>query len=278
LEQQQLAGKNILITGAGRGIGKRLAIGLAARGARIGLLARSKGEIDLAQLEIEQAGGVALRLRAYVRDADQVTGAVERMKVHWGSIDVLICAAGVQGPIGPVHEVSAKAWTETVETNLFGTMHACRAVLPGMIKRRSGKIIALSGGGSLTPRPAFSAYAASKTALVRFIETLAAEVVGHNVQANCLAPGGAYTAMTDEILSAGDRAGAKEVEDAQKVRVTGGVAPEKQIALAVFLASERSNHITGKVVHVSDDWKKLANGKAPTELYTLRRVTKAQPD
>jgi len=253
-------------------------MGLAARGARIGLLARSKAEIDLAQLEIEQAGGVALRLRADVRDADQVTGAVERMKVHWGSIDALICAAGMQGPIGAIHEVPVKAWTETVETNLFGAMHACRAVLPDMIKRRSGKIIALSGGGSLTPRPAFSAYAASKTALVRFIETLAAEVAASNVQANCLAPGGAYTAMTDEILAAGERAGAKEVEDAQKIRVTGGIAPERQVALAAFLASERSNHITGKVVHVNDDWKKLANGRTSTELYTLRRVTRVQPD
>ncbi|MBM3783650.1 MAG: SDR family oxidoreductase [Acidobacteria bacterium] len=274
-----MAAKNILITGAGRGIGKRLALGLAACGARIGLLARSKSELDLAQLEIEQAGGVALRLRADVRDADQVTGAVERIRVAWGPVDVLICCAGVQGPIGPIHEVSPKAWADTVETNLFGVMHACRAVVPEMTKRRSGKIIALSGGGSLTPRPRFSAYAASKTALVRFIETLAAEVIDDNVQANCLAPGGAYTAMTDEILASGERAGSKETEDARQVRVTGGVPAEKQIQLALFLASERSNHITGKVVHVNDDWKKLESGKATNpELYTLRRVTKLQAE
>jgi len=274
-DTQVLSGKNILITGAGRGIGKRLALSMAARGAKVGLLARSRGELDLAQLEIEQAGGVAMRLRADVREADQVAAAVDRMKVHWGQIDVLICAAGIQGPVGPLLEVSPKAWWETVETNLHGVMLTARAVLPEMIARRSGKVIALSGGGSLTARPNFSAYAASKTALVRLIETLAAEISEHNVQANCMAPGGAYTSMTDEILAAGERAGWKEIENAKQVRMTGGVMPDKQVQLALFLASERSNHITGKVVHVNDEWRKLEQGQVNTELYTLRRVVKA---
>jgi 3-oxoacyl-[acyl-carrier protein] reductase len=273
-ETQVLAGKNILITGAGRGIGKRLALSMAARGAKVGLLARSRGELDLAQLEIEQAGGIAMRLRADVRDGDQIAAAVDRMKVLWGQINVLICAAGIQGPIGKLMEISPKAWCETVETNLHGVMFAARAVLPEMIARRSGKIIALSGGGSLTPRPHFSAYAASKTALVRLIETLAAEISEDNVQVNCMAPGGAYTSMTDEILAAGDKAGWKEIEDARQVRMTGGVLPEKQIQLALFLASERSNHITGKVVHVNDEWRRLEHGQVNAELYTLRRVVK----
>ncbi|HEU0124057.1 MAG TPA: SDR family NAD(P)-dependent oxidoreductase [Bryobacteraceae bacterium] len=274
-DTQILAGKNVLITGAGRGIGKRLALGMAAQGAKVGLLARSRGEIDLAQLEIEQAGGVAMRLRADVREGDQVDAAVDRLKVHWGPIDVLVCAAGIQGPIGPLTEVAPKAWWDTFETNLHGVMLAARAVLPGMIARRAGKIIALSGGGSLTPRPHFSAYSASKTALVRMMETLSAEVLEHNVQVNCMAPGGAYTSMTDEILAAGERAGWKEIEDAKNVRMTGGVTPEKQIQLALFLASERSNHITGKVVHVNDEWRKLEQGVVSPELYTLRRVVKA---
>ncbi len=271
-ETQVLDGKNVLITGAGRGIGKRLAMGMSSRGAKVGLLARSRGELDLAQLEIEQAGGIAMRLRADVRDADQVAAAVDRIKIHWGQIDVLICAAGIQGPIGSLLEISPKAWWDTVETNLHGVMLAARAVLPEMIARRRGKIIALSGGGSLTPRPGFSAYAASKTGLVRMVETLAAEVVEHNVQINCMAPGGAYTSMTDEILAAGDRAGWKEIEEAQQVRMTGGVSPEKQIQLALFLATERSNHISGRIIHVNDEWKKLETGQVNPELYTLRRV------
>jgi 3-oxoacyl-[acyl-carrier protein] reductase len=119
----------VLITGAGRGIGKRLAIGFAAEGARVGLLARSQAELDLAKLEIEHAGGMALRIRSDVRDYDQMSAAVERMRGVFGGVDVLIAAAAIQGPIGPLVEVKPRAWAETIETNLMGVMHACRAVL-----------------------------------------------------------------------------------------------------------------------------------------------------
>ena len=269
-----LTNKNILITGAGRGIGKRLAMGLAAKGARVGLLARSKAEIDLAKLEIEHGGGQALHLRADVRELEQLQAAAERMRVHWGPIDILIAAAGVQGPIGPFLETSSKAWCETIETNLFGVMNSIRVVLGPMIERRSGKVIVLSGGGSLTPRPNFSAYSASKTAVVRFVETIAVEANDHNVQINCMSPGGSYTSMTDEILHAGDKAGWKEIDEATSIRTTGGVQADRQIQLAAFLSSEASNHITGKVVHVNDDWKKLERSTVNPELYTLRRVVK----
>jgi NAD(P)-dependent dehydrogenase (short-subunit alcohol dehydrogenase family) len=265
---------SVLVTGAGRGVGKRLAIGFAAAGARVGLLARSKAELDLASLEIEHGGGTALRIRADVNDSEQLGAAVDRMRAHYGGVQVVVCAAAVQGPIGPLLENSPKAWMETVQTNLFGVMNTCRACLPQMIERRSGKIIMLSGGGAVTARPCFSAYAASKAAVVRFAETIAEEVREHNIQVNCMAPGGTYTNMTDEILKAGERAGWKEQEDALQVRQTGGVPPEKQIQLALFLASEESNHVSGKIIHVHDDWKRLRNGSIPAELYTLRRVQK----
>ena len=270
--------KGVLITGAGRGIGKRLAIGFASRGARVGLLARSKAELDLADLEIEHAGGTSLRLRASVCDFEQMAAAVDRMKTHYGTIDILICAAGLQGPIAPLAETSPKAWAATIETNLIGVMHSCRAVLPHMIERRSGKIIVISGRGGAGPRPWFSAYAASKAAVVRMVETLAEEVRDHNIQVNAMAPGGTYTSMTDEILKAGDRAGWKENEEAQQVRLTGGIAPEKQIQLALFLASEASNHISGKLLHVNDDWKKLEHANLSQDIYTLRRTQKTSKE
>jgi NAD(P)-dependent dehydrogenase (short-subunit alcohol dehydrogenase family) len=255
----------VLITGAGRGIGKRLAIGFAAQGARVGLLARSQAELDLAKLEIEDAGGTALRIRSDVRDYEQMSAALERMRAVFGGVHVLIAAAAIQGPIGPLVEVKPRAWAETVETNLMGTMHACRATLPQMIERR---------GGAASGRPRFSAYAASKAAVVRFVETLAEEVRDFNVQVNCMAPGGTYTHMTDEILHSGDRAGSKEIEQAEDVRLTGGTHPDKQIHLALFLASERSNHISGKLIHVNDDWKRLERENMNPEAYTLRRLSK----
>src|SRR5690242_12028866 len=101
--------KSVLITGAGRGVGKRLALGFAQAGARVALLSRSQPELDLAKLEIEQARGNALRLRADVRDLEQVSAAVDRIRVVFGGLDVLITAAAVQGPIGPLLTTKAKA-------------------------------------------------------------------------------------------------------------------------------------------------------------------------
>src|SRR5947209_6400096 len=166
-------GKSVLITGAGRGIGKRLAMGFATAGARVGLLARSQAELDLAKLEIEQAGGNALRLRADVRDLEQLQAAAERMRAVFGGLDILIAAAGVQGPVGPFLTTRPKPWTETIETNLIGAVNSCRAVLPMMVEKRCGKVILIVGGGSGHSRPNFTAYAASKAALVRFAECLA---------------------------------------------------------------------------------------------------------
>lgn len=264
--------KGILITGAGRGLGKRLAIGFANSGARVALLARSKAELDLANLEIEHAGGIAMRLRADVRDMEQLNAAVERMRAHYQRLDVLVCAAGVQGPIGPFSSCAPKQWFEAIDTNLLGVANAVRAVLPHMIHQRSGKIIVLGGKGTADPRPNFSAYATSKAAVARFVETIAEEVQEHNIQVNVMSPGSTYTHMTDEILASADKAGKREHDKAVQVRLTGGMSPDRQIDLARFLASEDSNHISGRVLHVDDDWKRLEHSPMSRDLYTLRRV------
>ena len=267
----------MLVTGAGRGIGKRLAIGFAAKGARLGLLARSKAELDLCHLEIEHAGGTALRLRSDVSDYEQMCAAAERMRVHFGKpIQVMICAAAVQGPIGPFVETSPKSWTELIHTNLVGVMNSCRAVLPQMIERRSGKVIVLACGGASSGRMNFAVYAATKAAVARFVESVAAEVSDHNVQINSISPGDTYTHMTDQILAAGERAGWREVEHAEQTRMTGGTPPDKQMELALFLASEQSNHVNGRLIGVMDDWKKLKNGMMKEEQYLLRRVQRIQ--
>lgn len=267
--------KNVLITGGGRGIGKRFALGFARLGARIALLGRSKAEIDLAHIEIEQAGANALRIRADVTDPEQVALAVDRMRVVFGgTVDVLICAAGVSGPLYPFLQTSVKAWAETIHINLFGVAHSCRAVLPSMIEKRGGKIIVLTCHDNEPPNLNFSAYSTSKTAAVRFVECLAAEVIDHNVQVNCLDPGPAYTNVTDEIIRAESRLEPAVTASAKETRRTGGVSPDLQLEYAAFLASEVSNHITGKLIHVTDDWKKLKNAALRPDALTLRRAAK----
>ncbi len=249
-----------------------MALGFATAGARVGLLSRSLPELNAAQLEIEHAKAHAFTLQADVRDYGQVSDAAHRMTRKCGSIDVLIAAAAVQGPIGPFIHMDPAHWLETIETNILGVMNSIRAVLPGMVERRSGKIIVLAGGGAATARPNFAPYAATKAAVVRLIECIAEEVQQHNVQINSLSPGGSYTSMTDEILGAGERAGAIEQENATQVRLTGGVAAERQIAFALFLSTARSNHITGKMIHVNDDFKRLEQASMTPDIYTLRRL------
>ena len=272
---KEFINKSVLVTGAGRGIGKRLALGFARLGARIALVGRSKAEIDLAHIEIEQAGGSALRIRADVTDPEQLNVAVDRARVAFGNApDILICAAGVTGPLYSFLQAPLKSWTEALQINLLGVVHSCRAVLPSMVERRKGKIIVLVCESGNQPQEGFSAYATSKTATVRFVECLAAEMMHYNVQVNCFDPGFAYTNMTDEIIRAENRLDANIVSQAVETRRTGGVSPDMQTEIAAFLASEASNHITGKLLHVTDDWKKFGNATLRPDALTLRRVAK----
>jgi NAD(P)-dependent dehydrogenase (short-subunit alcohol dehydrogenase family) len=272
---KDLKGKCAVVTGAGRGIGKRLAVGLAEAGCRVALNARTLSELQLTQLEIEGRNGTALCFPADVCDPESLAASFRGIREHFGPVDVLVTAAGVQGPIGSFWECDQAEWTRTIDTNLTGTMYAMRLALPEMVARRRGKVIAVGGRGVSHPRPNFTAYAAAKAAIGRMVESLAEELLEHNVQVNCLAPGHTYTHMTDQILQAGSRAGWRDQETAMKVLQTGGVVPSKQIEPMLFLASSQSNHVTGKIIHVDDDWKTLLDSTVPADLFTLRRVYRA---
>ena len=149
----ELKDKTAVITGAGRGIGKRLAIAFAKEGAKVGLLARTLPELHLTQLEITHAGGASMVAPADVAEPRQVEEAIDAVRRRFGAIDILVCAAGIQGPIGPAVSAEPQAWAEVLRVNLLGVFHCCRAVLPEMIARRSGKIINVSGGGAASARP-----------------------------------------------------------------------------------------------------------------------------
>jgi NAD(P)-dependent dehydrogenase (short-subunit alcohol dehydrogenase family) len=267
--------KNIFITGAGRGVGKRLALGFGRLGARIALIGRSRGELGLAQIEIEQNGGNALRIEADVTDQEQLGVAVDRARVVLGGApDVLICAAAVSGPLVAFGPASLKDWRRAIDINLLGVVNACGAVLPSMVERGSGKILIVACGSDSVAVRNMSAYQTSKTALVRFAECIAAELIDYNIQINCFDPGPTYTSLTDEIINAEATSDPKVVEAARETRSTGGTAPDLQMEHAIFLASEASNHISGKLVHVTDDWKKLRNAHLRPDSLALRRVPK----
>jgi NAD(P)-dependent dehydrogenase (short-subunit alcohol dehydrogenase family) len=269
------ANKNVLITGAGRGVGKRLALGFGRLGGRIALLGRSRAEIELAQIEIEQNGGNALTIQADVTDAEQMKVAVERIRVVFrGTPDVLICAAAVAGPLAAFGPGNLKQWQKTIDVNLTGAVNACSAVLPSMIEKGLGKILILACGSDAAGLRNMSAYQTSKTALVRFAECIASELIDYNIQINCFDPGPTYTSLTDEMIAAENILDPSVVETARETRKTGGTAPNLQMEHAIFLASEASNHISGKLIHVTDDLKKLRNAHLKPDSFALRRVAK----
>ncbi len=269
-------GQVAMVTGAGRGIGRAIAVALAEVGADLILLARTVEELDETSAQVRDLGREALPIVADVSQREDVQRAVTAGLAQFGRVDVLVNNAGIQPPIGPLVENAPAAWTEAVAINLFGPFHCIQAVLPDMIARRRGKIINLSGGGATGPRPNFSAYAASKAAVVRLTETLAEEVRPYNIQVNAIAPGAVNTRMLDEVLVAGGAAG-EELAAAQRRQVQGGTPPELAAALVVFLASDVSDGLTGKLISAPhDDWRTW-DAQRIAELndspwYTLRRM------
>ncbi len=251
-----LTGKVAIVTGAGRGIGRAIALALADAGCAVAVASRTADEIGETSALIRRKGGAALSVIADVSQPDAVEALISRTNQSLGRIDILVNNSGMQGAIGRLVDNDPALWIQTLHVNLVGTFLCSRAVLPGMIERRSGKIINLSGGGATAPRPHFSAYAASKAAVVRLTECLAEEVCEYNVQVNAIAPGAVNTRMLDETLAAGAEAGEKAIADAQRQRENGGTPAERAAALAVFLASPESDRLTGKLISAPhDDWE-----------------------
>jgi NAD(P)-dependent dehydrogenase (short-subunit alcohol dehydrogenase family) len=276
----RLAGKATIITGAGRGIGRAIALAFAREGADVLVASRTLPEVAETAEEARALGRHALALKVDVSSRDEVQRMVAQGLEEFGKVDILVNNAGTYGSIGPVVHNDPEKWVQTIRINLFGAFFCARAVLPFMIRQGRGKIINLSGGGASSPLPNFSAYAASKAAIVRLTETLAEEVKGFNIQVNAIAPGAVNTRLMDEVLAAGAAAGEQMLAQTRRQKETGGVPPEKAAALAVFLASEESDGLSGRLISaVWDDWESM-NARIDeimaSDLYTLRRVTESK--
>ncbi len=272
-----LKGKVAIVTGGGRGIGRAIAVALADAGGAVVVAARTADEIEETAGAIRGNGGTALTVTADVSQPAEVEALVSRAVANFGRVDILVNNSGMQGAIGPLVDNDPALWVQTMNVNLVGTFLCSRAVLPGMIQRRSGKIINLSGGGATAPRPHFSAYAASKAAVVRLTECLAEEVREYNIQVNAIAPGAVNTRMLQQVLAAGTQAGERAIAEAQRQTETGGTPAERAAALAVFLASADSNCLTGKLISAPHDGWESWDQKRISELmsapwFVLRRI------
>ncbi len=273
-----LAEKAALVTGGGRGIGEAIALTLAREGAQLVIAARTRTELDHVAGRVRALGGRVEVVVGDVSRAEDVVAMTQATLDAYGRVDILVNAAGVYGPIGPLWEVDPDEWLRAFQINLGGTFLCCRSVLPHMITRRRGKIVNFSGGGATSPLPRFTAYGVSKTAVVRLTETLAEEVKQFNIQVNAIAPGAVNTRLQDDVLAAGERAGELLIR-IQKLRETGegGASPDLAAELTLFLVSERSDGLTGKLIAAPHDGWQAWNAERLASLMaapwlTLRRM------
>jgi NAD(P)-dependent dehydrogenase (short-subunit alcohol dehydrogenase family) len=277
LAGSELAGKVAIITGGGRGIGAAIASAFARLGAKLVLVARTSSELERVAGNIERLGSEAIIAAADVSNAKEVDRIVGAAIETFGRLDVLVNAAAIHGPIGRMWEADSEQWIGALRVNLIGTFLCCRAVIPHMITRGGGKIINFSGGGATSPSPCLSAYGASKAAVVRLTETLAAELRDFNIQINAIAPGMVDTHIHDDVVVAGERAG-EHLQEVLQLRESGGAVPaELPAELAVFLASCRSDGLSGKLIAAPhDDWQHWDDRRiaelASTSWFTLRRM------
>jgi 3-oxoacyl-[acyl-carrier protein] reductase len=273
----KLSGKVAIVTGAGRGIGRAVALALAKEGARVAIASRTFSELsETLRLLAESSNAIAIPTD--VSAAEQVRRLVDRAVEHFGRLDVVINAAAIVGPIGPLWNCDLDQWRDAFNVNLFGTLYVCHAAVPHLIKAGRGKVINFSGGGATAPRANFSAYGASKAAVVRMTETLAEELKPYRIDVNAIAPGLVNTRMLDEIERAGD-AGGREAATVAAIRngTAPGVSPGLAGELAVFLASSESDGLSGRLISAPhDDWRKWNHTRIHELMsrpwYTLRRL------
>jgi NAD(P)-dependent dehydrogenase (short-subunit alcohol dehydrogenase family) len=232
-----------IVTGAGRGLGKSIALALANAGSNVVVVSRTQEEIEQTAHEVSEFGRRTISVAADVSSSDDVTKMHERTLAEFGKIDVLFNNAGIAKRKRLIHE-SEEEWDRMMAVNLKGLFLCCRAVLPTMIARNRGKIINTSSTSGVLGEVGHVSYCVSKAGVLMFTRALALEVCRHNITVNGIAPGWFKTPMTSPI---------HENEEHYSEIIgripMGRMADPKEIGpLAVFLASSASDFMTGETV------------------------------
>lgn len=231
-----------LVTGASRGIGREIAVSLAGSGVAVGLVARDAGKLADTAARCTAAGGRGEPVTADVTDPAAVPSAVEQVRGGLGEIDLLVNAAGAIEPVeGPLWEVDPDDWWQVVETNVRGPALFLREVLPAMVARRSGRVVNLSSGMGFRAVPEYSAYAASKAALLRVTDCLAGPLRERGVSAFDVTPGLVRTDMSAS-MPMWDDARDDQFND-----------PKRVCELVLAIADGRLDALTGRFLHAGKD-------------------------
>ncbi len=239
-----LSGRTALVTGASRGIGRALALGLAAAGADVALSARDEAALAEVAKEIAALGRRALVLPADVTDAQACRALVTDAIDGLGQVDVLVNNAGGSTFFGPLLDLRFAGWEKTMRLNVDSIVHLSQAIGTHMVARGSGSVINVASVAGLTGTPMMAAYGASKAAVISLTKTLAHEWGGSGVRVNALCPGWTQTDLNKDLWADG---GADWVKD-QAIKRWATVA--EMVGPTVFLASDASSYVTGQALVV----------------------------
>jgi NAD(P)-dependent dehydrogenase (short-subunit alcohol dehydrogenase family) len=274
-----LTGQVAVVTGGSRGIGRAIVSALASAGASLAIVARSEDELAVAVGQLRASGRRAIAVRADVSDTRAVGRMVEQVERDLGPVDLLVNNAGEAGPIGPVAEIDPDRWWRCQEVNLRGPLACARAVLPGMVARRRGRIVNVASGAGTQAIPYLSAYVVGKTALIRLTEIMAAELAGHGVSLFAIEPGTVRTAMAESAMES--ESGRRWMPWFETIFERGlDVPPDRAARLVLLLASGRADALSGRFFTIADDLPGLieeAERGRLGDLQTLRLRTMPDP-
>ncbi len=240
-----LAGKVAIVTGAGRGLGKAMAKAFAAEGAAVVIADLIEANARAVAAELEAAGGKALGLGASVEDPERVAAMVRATIDRFGRVDVLVNNAGINSKAA-TQDVTMEWWQKNLDVNLTGVFNCCRAVMDGMMERRSGRIVNISSYNAFRPWMSDVAYVATKAGVVGLTRKLAKDLGPFGITVNAVAPSLTITDLNRQAVS--DRPQEELVAPFPLGRLC---LPEDVAAAVMFLASDAASFITGQVLHVN---------------------------
>jgi 3-oxoacyl-[acyl-carrier protein] reductase len=244
-----LRGKTVLVTGSGRGVGRQIAQSFAAQGAQVAICDLVQGRADETGALIEQAGGTAMAQAADVGDEPSVQRLVAAIVERWGHIDVLVNAAGSYGAaFRRTHETPVAEWDGVFASNVRGSFLCAKAVLPGMMARKAGRIINVSSNAGRSVSPLLGcSYTAAKTAIIGLTRHLAHEYARDGILVNTIAPGPVRSERVTDLIGEDDKA----TQLAAQIPL-GRLAEPTDIAdVVLFMASDASRFMTGAILDVS---------------------------
>lgn len=253
----ELAGKVAIVTGAGQGIGRAIALALLEAGARVGCVGRQEAQLRQLVNGVRAGNARALALRADVSREADVRRMVRAVVRRFGPIDILVNNAGTAGPTVPAAKLSARAWRDVLESNLTGTFLCTRECLRSMTRRRQGRVINISSMAGRMAYPLRASYAAAKWGVIGFTKTLAVEVGPSNIQVNAICPGAvAGTPRIETVIARRARALKTSAEEVRRLfsRATAlgrMVTIDDITRMVLFLCSDGAQNITGQAIEVS---------------------------